>query len=371
MPRPPYFPAFLDLHGRACVVVGGGHIARDKIAGLLEAAADVTVIAPQAEPRVAALARTGALRWNRRAYRDGDLDGAFLVIAATAEPQVNRQVWAEAHARGCLVNVVDVPELCDYITPSIVRRGKLTIAVSTQGAAPAFAAVMRRYLERLLGDEIGEFLERAVLWRGQLNRARLTPREKRRWWYALLGRAAPLLLNASPRRGPPHLPAEVAGVAGAHPTGPRNETATSSGRVDQLCLLGLDPAPAGRYLLAAVQARLADGNAVAAQLAAVRAADGRRVFDGFLILACGSHRPTRCSEPVPGPAGGSCGTGPRCRRAARSSSGPRCRRAAPGSSGPGRLRCAQIGAGAAHGRTGSASALCPGGAPGRQLRRGG
>ena len=288
MSRPPYFPAFLDLHGRACVVIGAGRVAKDKIAGLLEAGAKVTVIAPQAEPAVAALARSGALRWRERVYGAGDLDGAFLAIAATAQPQVNRQVQVDARARGCLVNVVDVPELCDYITPSVVRRGKLTIAMSTQGTAPAFAAVLRRYLDRLLGDEIADFLERATLWRGQLNRARLTPAEKRRWWYALLGRAAPQLLNASPRRAVAFLPAANARPAG-EPQVARGtrDNAARGGSIRQLGLLTVDASPPDPEALAAVRARLAESDVVAAHLTSARTAGGQPVFEAFLLLAGG------------------------------------------------------------------------------------
>ena len=129
------FPMFLKLTARTCVVVGAGAIAESKIESLLEAEAQVTVIAPEALPRVREWAEGGDVMWARREYRAGDLAGAFLAVAATATPEVNRAVFAEATERGVLVNAVDDPPFCDFYFPSIVKRGELQIAISTAGRA--------------------------------------------------------------------------------------------------------------------------------------------------------------------------------------------------------------------------------------------
>src|SRR6201985_719446 len=119
------FPMFLKLTARPCVVVGAGAIAEGKIESLLQAEAQVTVIAPEALPRVREWVDGGDVTWMQRPYRAGDLAGAFLAVAATATPEVNRAVFAEAQERGVLVNAVDDPPFCDFYFPSVVRRGEL------------------------------------------------------------------------------------------------------------------------------------------------------------------------------------------------------------------------------------------------------
>lgn len=152
------FPIFLKLANKPCVVIGAGKIAESKIESLLQAEARVTVIAPKALPRVAAWAAEGALRWEQREYRQGDLAGAFLVVAATATPEVNRAVFAEATERDILCNAVDDPPFCDFYFPSIVRRGDLQIAISTGGESPAFAQQLRKELNAQLPLDLGEWL---------------------------------------------------------------------------------------------------------------------------------------------------------------------------------------------------------------------
>ena len=135
---------FLKLTARPCVVVGAGAIAEGKIEGLLEAEARVRVIAPEALPRVQAWAEAGQLEWIAREYREGDLSGAFLAVAGTATPEVNRAVFAEASGSNVLCNAVDDPPFCDFYFPSIVRRGELQIAISTAGESPALAQRLQR-----------------------------------------------------------------------------------------------------------------------------------------------------------------------------------------------------------------------------------
>jgi precorrin-2 dehydrogenase/sirohydrochlorin ferrochelatase len=152
------FPIFLKLAARPCVVVGAGNIAESKIESLLIAEASVTVIAPEALPRVRAWAEAGELTWHQREYAQGDLGGAFLVVAGTATAAVNRAVYAEASAAGVLCNAVDDPPFCDYYFPSVVRRGELQIAISTAGESPALAQRLRKEINAQLPLDTGEWL---------------------------------------------------------------------------------------------------------------------------------------------------------------------------------------------------------------------
>lgn len=152
------FPIFLKLANKPCTVIGAGHIAESKIESLLQAEARVTVIAPEALPRIAAWADEGALTWHQREYQTGDLANKFLVVAATATPEVNRAVFAEATAHDILCNAVDDPPFCDFYFPSIVRRRDLQIAISTAGESPAFAQQLRKELNAQLPLDLGEWL---------------------------------------------------------------------------------------------------------------------------------------------------------------------------------------------------------------------
>jgi precorrin-2 dehydrogenase/sirohydrochlorin ferrochelatase len=152
------FPIFLKLAARPCVVVGAGNIAESKIESLLVAEARVTVIAPEALPRVREFAESGQLTWHQREYRHGDVAGAFLVVAATATAAVNRAVYAEATAADILCNAVDDPPFCDYYFPSVVRRGELQIAISTAGESPALAQRLRKEINAQLPLDTGEWL---------------------------------------------------------------------------------------------------------------------------------------------------------------------------------------------------------------------
>ena len=152
------FPIFLKLAARPCVVVGAGTIAESKIESLLLAEASVTVIAPEGLERVNRWAESGEIVWHRREYKHGDLRGAFLGVAATNTPPVNRAVYAEANAANILCNAVDDPPFCDYYFPSVVRRGELQIAISTAGESPALAQRLRKELNAQLPLDTGEWL---------------------------------------------------------------------------------------------------------------------------------------------------------------------------------------------------------------------
>jgi precorrin-2 dehydrogenase / sirohydrochlorin ferrochelatase len=153
-----YYPVYLDLVGRPCVVVGGGRVAERKVETLLKYGADVTVIAPEVTPAIEELVEADRIIVERRGYVRGDLTGAFVVICATDSEEINRAVYSEAEETGVLVNVVDVPPLCNFIVPSIVRRGGLQIAISTGGAAPAVAKRVRKRQQEEFGEEWGPYV---------------------------------------------------------------------------------------------------------------------------------------------------------------------------------------------------------------------
>jgi siroheme synthase-like protein len=149
----PFYIACLRLVGRRCVVIGGGSVGLEKVEGLLACGGDVTLIAPEAEPELQEYAREGSIRWEQRAYAGPeDLEGVFIAIAATNETDVNIAVYGDAERRAMLVNVVDVPPLCNFILPAIVRTGPLAIAISTAGASPALAKRMKREIEGQFGE---------------------------------------------------------------------------------------------------------------------------------------------------------------------------------------------------------------------------
>jgi precorrin-2 dehydrogenase / sirohydrochlorin ferrochelatase len=149
----PFYIACLKLRGRRCLVVGGGAIGLEKAEGLLACDGDVVVVAPEAGPELEALAAEGSIAWERRPYRPEDLEGAFLVIACTDDTDTNIAIYEDAERRAMLVNVVDVPPLCNFILPAIVRTGPLAIAISTAGASPALAKRMKAEVSELFGEE--------------------------------------------------------------------------------------------------------------------------------------------------------------------------------------------------------------------------
>jgi siroheme synthase-like protein len=148
----PFYIACLRLTARRCVVIGGGEVGLEKVEGLLACDGDVTLIAPEAHPELAQLALEGSIRWEQREYQSGDLDGALIAIAATDDTDLNIRVFEDAEARSMLVNVVDVPPLCNFILPAIVRTGPLAVAISTAGASPALAKRMKREIGELFGE---------------------------------------------------------------------------------------------------------------------------------------------------------------------------------------------------------------------------
>jgi len=152
------FPMFLKLKGRQCLVVGAGKIGEPKIGGLLETSARIRVVALDASPAVREWARAGKIELELRAFSAEDLDGAFLAVVATNSRSLNERVYHAAQRRGVLCNVVDVPDLCDFFYPAIVRRGDLQIAVSTSGRSPSLAQKIRQQLEKQFGPGYGAWV---------------------------------------------------------------------------------------------------------------------------------------------------------------------------------------------------------------------
>ena len=157
----PYYPLFLELKDRPCLVIGGGPVAFRKAAALLRCGAKVTVVSPEFSAGLKRLARGRKVRWKGRRFRPADLDGMDLAVAATDDETINRSAAREAKRRGIWINVVDRPALCSFILPSVVRRGKLALAISTGGASPALAKWIRRDLKSRYGPGFGQLLDRA------------------------------------------------------------------------------------------------------------------------------------------------------------------------------------------------------------------
>jgi len=168
-----YYPIFLNIHQKKCIVVGGGEVARRKVRALLERGAIVQVIAPTLDSELSHLANNNTITVLRRNYEPGDLKDALIVIAATTEAETNRKVAMEAKRRGILVNVVDDREQSDFIVPSCLHRGDLTIAVATAGKSPALARKIRTRLESDFGKEYVSLVKLIGEVRSELKRRRV------------------------------------------------------------------------------------------------------------------------------------------------------------------------------------------------------
>lgn len=153
-----YYPINLDVKGRRCLVVGGGGVGARKVKTLLDCGAEVMVVSPETAPELDTLAAGRAIHLEKRPYRETDLEGCFLVIGATDDEALNRRISRDAELRNMLCNIADFPKACNFILPSVVRRGDLIIAISTSGRSPAFAKTLRREIETRYGPEYGAFL---------------------------------------------------------------------------------------------------------------------------------------------------------------------------------------------------------------------
>jgi siroheme synthase-like protein len=181
-----YYPVYIQLREQPCVVIGGGKIAEGKVDGLLAAQANVTVISPGLTTHLQQLVEEKQITYLARTYEPGDLGGAFMVICATDQAEINHQVWQEASENRQLVNVVDDTPRCNFIAPSILRKGDLTIAISTSGKAPALAVRLKERLQGELGPEYARFLELAGELREPLARNIPDFETRKALWYELV-----------------------------------------------------------------------------------------------------------------------------------------------------------------------------------------
>jgi siroheme synthase-like protein len=170
-----FYMACLDVAGRRCIVVGGGSVGHEKAAGLVACGASVTVISPDLSPLFASLDVT----WIERRYRTGDLEGAFIAIAATSDRSVNEHVFGDAETRGMLCNVADVPDLCNFILPAVHREGPIAVAVSTGGASPALAKRLRSQIAELVRPEHADLAEELRAMRPEVKERFATYEERR------------------------------------------------------------------------------------------------------------------------------------------------------------------------------------------------
>lgn len=153
-----YYPVNLKIKDKSCLVVGGGRVGTRKVKGLMQCEARVVVVSPMASIAIEKLAEKGRIVWKKKDYEASDLEGFFLVIGATSDQEVNWQISRDADEREMICNIADVPDACNFILPSVIRRGPLTITVSTSGQSPAFAKSLRRELESMFGPEYELFL---------------------------------------------------------------------------------------------------------------------------------------------------------------------------------------------------------------------
>jgi siroheme synthase-like protein len=181
-----YYPIFLDVAGRQCVVIGGGAVADRKVDGLLAAGADVTVVSPEISQGLRRLLSEGLIHHVARKYQKGDLVRCVLAFVATDDKATNEAVLREARSRGVWLNCADDPAHCDFILPAVIRRGGLTVAVSTGGASPASARAVREELEAFLTHDFAQLVETASEVRSEL-RERSIQTSVEAWSYALSG----------------------------------------------------------------------------------------------------------------------------------------------------------------------------------------
>jgi precorrin-2 dehydrogenase len=203
-----YFPIVLEMAGRRCLVIGGGVVAERKIAGLLEVGAEVTVISPKVTEAISHWSKNNSIQLEGRCYRIGDLAGYPLVFVATDDADVNDRVYQEGKSCGAWVNAADDPAHCDFILPSVLRRGDLTVAVSSGGNSPALARLIREELESHFTAEYGLLAKLAGEVRDELRRRSLTvPFEC--WRKALSGDVRRLLARGELDQAKSHLQREL------------------------------------------------------------------------------------------------------------------------------------------------------------------
>ena len=222
----PQYAINLYLEGQPCVVVGGGPVAAGKVEGLLACGASVTVVTPEACGAIEGWADRGRIAWRRKHYDSSDLEGAFLAITATGDPRVNRQVYLDGEAARVLVNSADDPANCRFTLPSIVRRGDLTVAISTRGRSPALAKFMRRVIGDVVDPRYEQVLEVLAAVRDELRQRGVATEPLGRLWQQPLedGRLLALVRDGKVREAR----ALLLGCLGS-PDGPAPATPERSG----------------------------------------------------------------------------------------------------------------------------------------------
>ncbi len=196
-----YYPVNLDIKGKRCLVVGGGEVAYQKVKGLLRAGAKVTVVAPRLVARLSAMKRSGKIQWLARSFQKKILRGYFLAIVATDDREVNSEIGRLCREKNILVNVVDQPVDCSFTVPSLLRRGSLMIAISTNGASPALSKAIRKDLESRYGADFGEFLSlMGSLRQEAIERIPEQPLRKRRFEKVIASEVLSLIRQGEHRR---------------------------------------------------------------------------------------------------------------------------------------------------------------------------
>jgi precorrin-2 dehydrogenase/sirohydrochlorin ferrochelatase len=193
---PNYYPVMLDVRERSAIVIGGDGIAAEKATALANSGARVSVLSPEFGAEMLELAERGQVTLRRKSYEPGDLEGAFVVVAATNDATLIEAIWQETQQRGQPVNIVDVPRYCTFILPSILRRGKLTVAVSTEGASPSLAKRIRQQLEEVLPNAYEAYIDLADLARAHLRRQGVSYAVRDEFFREFMDSSILALLNA-------------------------------------------------------------------------------------------------------------------------------------------------------------------------------
>lgn len=191
-----YYPIYLDLRNRQCLVVGGGHIATGKVAGLIEAGATVTVVSPDASEAIACWHGEGKITWRARVFEQNDIEPAFVIIAATDDDALNAQVYQLANAKQRIANAVDDLDNCNFIAPAIARAGPLQVAVSSSGTSPALAKQLRDHIQHALLTDVNAKLAHLLGgWRPQVKRVLPTYQIRMAFWECVLASDVPALVE--------------------------------------------------------------------------------------------------------------------------------------------------------------------------------
>ena len=242
-----YYPVYLNLRGRRCVIIGGGTVAEGKIARLLDSGAEICVVSPDATPGIRQFVADGSVRREERKYRDGDLEGAFIAIAATNVREVNRRIFKEANERGVMLNAVDDPPNCSFIAPSIVQRGPVTLAISTGGVSPALARKLRESLQSSDDLAWADLSSAMAVARSHLREAGLLSTIDPQRWQCCI--TPDLLVVAHEGREADAVEALLAGLTGDDGRGPvPRHHAMRCGRVRCAADSQRIPSPSGRGL---------------------------------------------------------------------------------------------------------------------------